>query len=377
MSTQRVLYTDKETFQVSPLPEIQKATAANYNELKDVVNFNAQELDDIFSIITADVSAIQNTFTSDITAQTGTKTFDGDDWTIDVTGRTSTGKVNFLHFKKTDTGTASVFEVDIDGQITANADEDITTTLGRAVIHSATGDLAMFSHVDQVGTTKYGLAIESLGTTIVNALTNESIKFAIDNVKQWEIDASSLVGSSGNTLSVQSKIFANDRIAFGLTTGDVASPLEAEVWFNDTIEKLRINEGGVIKNVITVETATIQLTQAQIQSLFSTPIDIVPAPGAGIYIQPISGSAFLDHNGTTYATANQLQIGNTTGTTLFATTSSFIDSAADESQILFEFGTSSQVIPLNTALSVSANANAINNGGTIDVFVQYILINTN
>jgi len=41
----KILYTDKETFQVSPLDEVNKATAANFNSIKDTVNFNADELD--------------------------------------------------------------------------------------------------------------------------------------------------------------------------------------------------------------------------------------------------------------------------------------------------------------------------------------------
>lgn len=40
----KILYEDKETFQVSPLDEINKATADNFNEIKDVVNFNADEI---------------------------------------------------------------------------------------------------------------------------------------------------------------------------------------------------------------------------------------------------------------------------------------------------------------------------------------------
>lgn len=60
--SQKILYTDKETFQVSPLDEENKATAANYNEIKDVVNNNADELDAIVSgaIQTTGVIAISS-----------------------------------------------------------------------------------------------------------------------------------------------------------------------------------------------------------------------------------------------------------------------------------------------------------------------------
>lgn len=39
----QITYTNKETFQTSPLPEVNKATSANYNEIKDTVNANADE----------------------------------------------------------------------------------------------------------------------------------------------------------------------------------------------------------------------------------------------------------------------------------------------------------------------------------------------
>jgi len=80
------------------------------------------------SLTTGDVSAIQNTATSDITGQTTTKTFDGLNWDIDVTGRASTGEVTFLNFTKTDTGTTSVFKVDINGQITSASNLNLSTT---------------------------------------------------------------------------------------------------------------------------------------------------------------------------------------------------------------------------------------------------------
>lgn len=167
--TQRVLYDDKETFQTSPLDEINKATAANYNELKDVINVNAQALDDILSITTGDVTAIQNTFTSDITAQTtgaGDPTFTGLDWTIDVTGRTSTGEVNFLDFKKTDTGTASVLKVDIDGNLTTTGQLKLTT-LG------LTGGIA-FGDLD----------------TLIQESTDGTLKFRGEGVDRFQLISS-------------------------------------------------------------------------------------------------------------------------------------------------------------------------------------------
>jgi len=74
----KILYTDKETVQVSALPEIQKATAANYNSIKDVVNVNADELiarpgnvqnsDNTFDVDTGAADAYDITLSPAITA---------------------------------------------------------------------------------------------------------------------------------------------------------------------------------------------------------------------------------------------------------------------------------------------------------------------
>jgi hypothetical protein len=199
----------------------------------------------VASLTTGDVSAIQNTVISDITAQTGTKTFTGLDWTIDVTGRTSTGEVNFLNFKKTDTGTTSVFKVDIDGNLTIAADTDASTVLGRARINSRGSDIAYFSHFDQSGLNDYSIRQTAGGQTSVNSSAGQVLLFQIGGVNAWSIDSTgALVGVAGKEVSVEGKIFANDRIALGLTTGDVASPLEGEFWYNFTTHKYRGNQGG-------------------------------------------------------------------------------------------------------------------------------------
>jgi len=51
-----------------------------------------------------------------------------------------------------------------------------------------------------------------------------------------------------------------------LTIGDVASPLDAEEWYNDTLEKFRANEGGVVKNSIPSVEDTVYPLQFEISS---------------------------------------------------------------------------------------------------------------
>jgi len=123
----------------------------------------------------------------------------------------------------------------------------------------------------------------------------------------------------------------------------------------------------------TIQTVNLQLSQAQIQALNTTPIEIVAAPGAGKYIQIMSASAFLDHNGTTYSGASgdiQLNIGSnifiTSGTNIITQTS---DSVVPILGV-------NQYISLNTAMNITSSNDFTGAGGTLDVYVQYAIIDT-
>lgn len=112
------------------------------------------------------------------------------------------------------------------------------------------------------------------------------------------------------------------------------------------------------------------LTQAQIQALNTTPITLFSAPGVGKVASIVHATAFIDHNGTTYATATTLRIKHSgQSNTLFASSTSFIGSASDryEQLVNTSISATTQQLFANTALVIDANANATNNGGTITV----------
>lgn len=119
----------------------------------------------------------------------------------------------------------------------------------------------------------------------------------------------------------------------------------------------------------------IQLTQAQIQALNTTPIELVSAPGAGKYIEVDRASAFLDHNGTTYGVAGSLTL-EINSIIQIETAGLFINAPADKVRLLEDTASITDIEP-NSALNISADADATNNGGTIDVFVNYTIRDTN
>lgn len=56
--------------------------------------------------------------------------------------------------------------------------------------------------------------------------------------------------ASNNVQIPNGKLTVTDRIALGLTAGDVTTPLEGEHWYNDITHKFRANENGVVVDMI-------------------------------------------------------------------------------------------------------------------------------
>lgn len=59
-------------------------------------------------------------------------------------------------------------------------------------------------------------------------------------------------------------------------------------------------ENDITSSSYTAE-VVVQITSAQILALFATPIEVIPAPGAGKYIEIESVTAWLDYNSAAYA----------------------------------------------------------------------------
>ena len=136
-------------------------------------------------------------------------------------------------------------------------------------------------------------------------------------------------------------------------------------------------------NSQTIKTAHYQLSPSEIQSLNSTPVTLIAAPGTGKYIELISASAFLNHNGTDYSGASLIgliysgqSLGVTTNGQLMGS-SDFVNSSSDKVQKFRDVGTGGGDILMNTEIVVTSGANFTGAGGTIDVYVQYVVIDTN
>ena len=101
---------------------------------------------------------------------------------------------------------------------------------------------------------------------------------------------------------------------------------------------------------------------------------MVAASGVGKFIEVMGASGWLDHNGTTYATAKKLGIryDATVADILDTDTATAIDGITDKVITFVPTSPPPTVLP-NLSIKVTADADATNNGGTIDIFVQYII----
>jgi len=107
---------------------------------------------------------------------------------------------------------------------------------------------------------------------------------------------------------------------------------------------------------------------------------MIAAPGLGKFIQVLAGSAKLNYDGVSYGTASNLQWKYGTVLEMVQGTSNWLQRAAiDIDTNIFKANLGSgEITPTeNTALNITANADATGNGGTIDVWVQYVIIDTN
>lgn len=131
--------------------------------------------------------------------------------------------------------------------------------------------------------------------------------------------------------------------------------------------------------VANIYEASLSLTSAQILDLFTTPIQIVPAPGAGKYIEFISSTASYTFVTAAYATNTQIQLKFTGANNHVANNSSILTGTVDLSYSFVRpsFGsqtTATQVLK-NTALNVTvATGNPTGGSGTIIVKMLYRIV---
>ena len=78
----------------------------------------------------------------------------------------------------------------------------------------------------------------------------------------------------------------------------------AKLWFRE-----------LWKGVVPVRYETVRLTSAEILAMYTTPKELVAAPGPGRVLEFLSAVFFLDHGGTDYAAGGAAVVQTVTGNT--------------------------------------------------------------
>lgn len=219
----------------------------------------------------------------------------------------------------------------------------------------------------------FTLSNEWVTTAVINnawtieALSTGSVAAGFGAALTWDLengsDISAVRGRYGMYLSNPTNGVEDSVHIF---TASIAGSVDTVAEMSG--EGLRLKEANQI-----IQTVHLQLSQAQIKALNTTPIALVAAPGAGKYIQMLSGSAFLDHNGTSYTTAANLILEYEDGSDL-GICSGLVAQASD---LADRFVDSGNYLTINSGVQLKGSADSTDNGGTIDVYFQYVIINTN
>ncbi len=160
---------------------------------------------------------------------------------------------------------------------------------------------------------------------------------------------------------------------------DASTGYALVVWNNDAAlgatpswsEVSRTDSAGAV-------TSTTSLSSADILALNDTPIEIIPAPGAGKVIQVLSVTGALTFDSAAYATHTELDIIDTTsGDVLFEDTGTLLAATGDIVAQVEANGNSHVALEVTENGSVSATVatgNPATGDGTLKIYATYKII---
>jgi hypothetical protein len=172
----------------------------------------------------------------------------------------------------------------------------------------------------------------------------------------------------------------NDVIAIGYEAGKDNTSANQFIVKQNNIDTTPLIQGdfstGIIniygKQLTVVQEATVSLSEAQIESLHTTPVQVIPAPGVGKAIMIIAGSAELTFGTAQYNNNTLTRLRNVGSTSPALLQVDILDLLADK-HIQMSLGSGEYIE--NTAIEIYNNQDAGTSGdSTVKVHVLYTII---
>lgn len=115
------------------------------------------------------------------------------------------------------------------------------------------------------------------------------------------------------------------------------------------------------------------LTYAEMQALNSSPLtDVIPAPGADYFIQPLGQCCTgYNFNGTDYSTGADITIIYTGGATIYTIASGMFKAGADAVNLDNPSGVDPEI---NTGITITAATDFTDNGGPVRIMFLYRIL---
>ena len=108
-------------------------------------------------------------------------------------------------------------------------------------------------------------------------------------------------------------------------------------------------------------TTTVTLSQSDIQALYSSPYDVLPAPGVNNYYEVISATAYMNYDTTAYANGTDLLELQISGTKFYSFPNSFTETTADV--VCQGTKTADALIPVNKGIKLTTTSADPTGGG--------------
>ena len=122
----------------------------------------------------------------------------------------------------------------------------------------------------------------------------------------------------------------------------------------------------------TVSVAKVTLTSAQVQDLVSTPITLVPAPGAGWIVSILSATCYIDYNSVAYTTGADILLEY--GTATIVTFDGVLALTADSVMVASPSGSTAVAGASNAPVLITADGVPGAGNSPVTVSVAYVLI---